>query len=63
MEAKINVGRLIIRGTGRVIRKDGTVEEFTFGNGEEENGSDPGNRDAERDRGRSGHGDRHDGND
>lgn len=50
-----------VHGTGRIIRKDGTIEYFTLEG--EVNGSNISDSDAERDCGRSRHGDRNDRND
>jgi hypothetical protein len=50
---------LEVHGTGRIIRKDGTIVNFTL-KGNTKDGIDISNCDEERDSGRSGHGDRDD---
>jgi hypothetical protein len=50
---------LEVHGTGRIIRKDGTVVNFTLKGTED--GIDISNCDEERDSGRSGHADRNNG--
>ena len=61
MDNNAKLGLIQVHGTGRIIRKDGTIVNFTLKGTSD--GIDISDCASEHDSGRSGHGDRNDGND